>query len=266
MAIFGRKKRNLDEVEEAEGAEQAAASTPEGQPGVDRDWEREVDGPFDVSERPDLAGRVDLGPLKIPAVKGMELRLDVEQKTNNVVGVTCSLAQSKIQLQAFAAPRSAGVWSEIRPQIVEGLVNAGGRAEVVDGVLGKEVVAQLPTRTTDGKAVLAPARFLGVDGPRWFLRAVINGPAANNEKALLAIQTFVRLVVVDRGEEPRPPREVLHLSPPAEFVEEMNRRAAAAKAARVTRTPAPAGAQDGAPAASASSAAELPGAEPDERR
>lgn len=248
MAIFGRKKSTPDEVEETEATEQEAAA-PEGQPGVDRDWDRPVDGPFDVSERPDLSGRVDLGPLKIPAVKGMELRLDVEQGSKQVVGVTCTLAQSKIQLQAFAAPKSSGVWSEIRPQIVEGLINAGGKAEVVNGVFGKEVVAQLPARTSDGQPVLQPARFLGVDGPRWFLRAVVNGPAANNAKALQAIQTFVRLVVVDRGEEPRPPREVLHLSPPAEFVEEMNRRAAAAKAAQASQR-----------------AADLPGTEPGEER
>lgn len=250
MAIFGRKKSTPDEVEDVD-VDQAPAA-PEGQPGVDRDWDRPVDGPFDISERPDLSGRVDLGPLKIPAVKGMELGLDVEQGSNQVVGVTCTLAQSKIQLQVFAAPKSRGVWSEIRPQIVEGLVNAGGQAEVVDGVLGKEVVAQLPARTTDGRAVLQPARFLGVDGPRWFLRAVINGPAATSPQALPAIQTFVRLVVVDRGEEPRPPREVLHLSPPAEFVEEMNRRAAAAKAAKTAQA--------------SQRAADLPGAEPDEQQ
>lgn len=230
MALFGKRKHTApdhgDEVDQ-----DAAPAAPEGEPGVDRDWDRTVDGPFDITEAGALKGRVDLGPLRVPAVKGMELRLDLEEGTNKVVGVTCTIAGSKTQLQAFAAPKSNGLWAQIRPQIVEGLVNARGKAEVVDGVMGKEVLAQMPGRGPDGRTAYQPARFIGVDGPRWFLRAVINGPAATNPQALQATQAFLRHVVVDRGEEPRPPREVLYLTPPSEFVEEMNRRAAARKAA-----------------------------------
>ncbi|HCE60952.1 MAG TPA: DUF3710 domain-containing protein, partial [Janibacter terrae] len=57
--------------------------------------------------------------------------------------------------------------------------------------------------------------FAGVDGPRWFLRAVYSGAAAVDESARAALDEVVRSVVVDRGEEPRAPREMLPLTMPS---------------------------------------------------
>lgn len=229
MGIFGRKKASTEQSEQPDETGQGRV-VPPGEPGVDRDWDREVDGPFDISEEPEIGGRVDLGALRIPAGRGMELRLDVEKGSGRVVGVTLGVAGSLVQLQAFAAPRSAGLWEELRPEIAEGIGKTGGTAEEVDGVFGTELMARMPGRSPDGRVAHQPARFLGIDGPRWFLRAVIHGPAATDEKARQPLLGLLRMVVVDRGEEPRPPREVLTLAPPKHVVEAFAKRAAEAQA------------------------------------
>ncbi|MGD8149748.1 DUF3710 domain-containing protein [Ornithinimicrobium sp. Y1694] len=235
MALFGRKKRNPDPDldlldDELEGEEAVVRPEPaEGEPGVDRDWERSGDGPYDISEWPALDGRIDLGALRVPAVTGMQLRIDVEQDTGRLVGTTLGFGASQVQLQVFAAPRTMGLWDELRPDIARGLVEAGGAAETVQGLLGKELRARMPGKAPDGRVAFQPARFLGVDGPRWFLRIVVNGPAAADDKQLAIILSVIRKVVVKRGEDPRPPREVLELVAPPDVLEAAAKQAQARK-------------------------------------
>ncbi|GGK70363.1 DUF3710 domain-containing protein [Ornithinimicrobium pekingense] len=228
MALFGRKKRE-PLTEEPEDLDAVRPEPAEGEPGVDRAWDRAGDGPYDVAEWPELDGRIDLGALRLPAVPGMQMRLDLEQGSGRVVGATLGFGASQAQLQVFAAPRTLGLWDELRPDIARGLVEAGGAAEVVQGVLGKEIRARMPGRAPDGRVAFQPARFLGIDGPRWFLRVVVNGPAATDDAQLRPILTFLRGTVVRRGDEPRPPRELLELTAPEGVVE------AAAKQAQARR-------------------------------
>ncbi|WP_161964951.1 DUF3710 domain-containing protein [Ornithinimicrobium cerasi] len=233
MGLFGRKKNaSVDDVDVlvGDGADDVIRPEPApGEPGVDRDWDRAGDGPYDVAEWPDLDGRVDLGALRLPAVAGMQMRLDIEQGTGRVVGATVTFGASQAQVQVFAAPRTLGLWDELRPEIARGLVDAGGAAETVKGVMGKELHARMPGRAPDGRVAFQPARFLGIDGPRWFLRVVVNGPAAADDAQMAPVLSFVRSIVVRRGDEPRPPREVLELTAPQGVLE------AAAKQAQARR-------------------------------
>ncbi len=210
MGLFSKRSTRGHEADASADDERAV---PEGEPGVDRDWDRVVDGPFDVSQRPDAENRLDCGALSLPAVS-MELRFDVEQDTRRVVGVTCGFGDSKVQIQVFAAPRSAGIWDDIRGEIMAAIQQAGGSVTEHHGTMGTELHTRLPSRTPNGETVYQPARFVGVNGPKWFLRAVIHGPAAVNEEQAAAMLAFVRQIIVDRGDEPRPPRELLALTPP----------------------------------------------------
>lgn len=171
-------------------------------------------GPFDRSEVESLEGRLDLGALWLTGVPGMELRLEIEEQTQNVVGVTAALGDSAVQLQAFAAPRSEGIWEEIRTEIAASITSQGGTADRVTGPLGAELRAQMPGRGPDGQTVFSPVRFVGVDGPRWFLRAVLSGRAASDEDAASALLDVVRATVVVRGDEAMAPRELLALRLP----------------------------------------------------
>ncbi|WP_158288640.1 DUF3710 domain-containing protein [Ornithinimicrobium flavum] len=235
MALFGRKKHKdlTDEELLALDEDQDVAVRPEpeeGEPGVDRPWVRAEDGPYDVSEWRDVDGRLDLGALRLPVAKGMQLRLDLEQGSGRVIGATLGFGASQAQVQVFAAPRTVGLWDELRQEIARGLVDAGGAAETVDGLLGKELRARMPGQAPDGRVAFQPARFLGVDGPRWFLRVVVNGAAATDDQQLRGILQVVRRIVVRRGDEPRPPREILTLTPPKGFEEALAKEAAARKA------------------------------------
>ena len=173
-----------------------------------------IHGPFDRAEVDGLDGRLDLGALWMTGVAGMELRLEVEQDSQSVVGVTAVLGESAVQLQAFAAPRTEGIWDDIRAEIAASITSQGGTADETSGPLGTELQARMPGQAPDGRTVFSPARFVGVDGPRWFLRAVLSGRAAIDEDAASELLNVVRATVVVRGDAAMAPRELLALKLP----------------------------------------------------
>jgi hypothetical protein len=175
---------------------------------------RGATGPFDVSEIKDQDGYVDLGALLIAPAEGLQLRLEVEEATQRVVAVTMDLNGSSLQLQAFAAPRSEGLWDEIREQIGQSVGSQGGQIEEIQGGFGTELLAKLPAGGADGSLGYRVARFIGVDGPRWFLRGVFGGEAAVDRDAAAGLESLFRQIVVVRGENPMPPRDLLQLRLP----------------------------------------------------
>lgn len=174
--LFGRGKKSKDEQAETAAAVDesgTAAGSPEAAEGGTRGDFRLGKGPLDIDEIEDRDGYVDLGALLISPAEGLQLRLEVEEATQRVVAVTMDLAGSSLQLQAFAAPRSEGLWDEIREQITQSVASQGGETEEIPGTFGTELVAKLPAEATDGSRGFRAARFMGVDGPRWFLRGVL---------------------------------------------------------------------------------------------
>ncbi|HYN29560.1 MAG TPA: DUF3710 domain-containing protein [Dermatophilaceae bacterium] len=174
------------------------------------------DGPFDVSEVSDTSGHLDLGSLLVTGVEGMELRLEVDQDQQSVIAATAVLGDSALQVQAFAAPRTSGLWDEIRAEIADAIVGQGGTVESASGPHGPELRTRMPSAGPDGRTVFAPARFLGVDGPRWFLRGVLSGRAAIEEPAAEPLLAIYAATVVVRGADPMAPRELLPLTLPRE--------------------------------------------------
>ncbi len=172
-------------------------------------------GPWDVDD--DAAttlSRLDLGALRLPGVPGMELRMEIDKATNAVSAAAVTIDGSTLQLQAYAAPRSEGIWDEIREEIQQSVVAQGGSADDLPGPFGRELLARLPARTPEGRTGHRPARFLGFDGPRWFLRGVITGRAAVEPGAAQVLERVFGEVVVVRGTEARPPRDLLALTLP----------------------------------------------------
>jgi hypothetical protein len=214
---FGKKKKT--DVEDAPAVEESAATEGAGLPVLPPDpsdtvYDRAVHGPFDSAEVSTTDGYVDLGALLITPRDGLSLRLEVEESTSRVIAVTLDLNGSSLQLQAFAASRSEQLWRDIREQIGLSVGSQGGEIEILDGTFGKEVLAKVPAQTTDGSLGFRVARFIGVDGPRWFLRGVLGGDAAVNRDAAEELENLFRGVVVVRGETPLPPRDLLVLRLP----------------------------------------------------
>jgi hypothetical protein len=222
VGIFrrGRRDERVDDVDELEESEALDDDADSLDVADEEDAESEEErfnrarGPFDASEVDDDIQRIDLGALLIAPVDGMQLRLELDQEQQSVVSAHALVDDSSVQLQAFAAPKTLGVWPDIRTEIADTITAQGGTAAVVDGPLGRELAATIPGRGPDGRAQDNAVRFLGVDGPRWFLRAVISGPAATDDAKAGALVDIVRSTVVVRDDEARPPREPLPLRVP----------------------------------------------------
>ncbi|MFD0055112.1 DUF3710 domain-containing protein [Streptomyces sp. NPDC127168] len=179
---------------------------------------RRAKGPWDVSEVRDPAvGRLDMGGLFVPGVEGMELRAEVASKA--IVAATIVVRDSAIQLQGFAAPKREGIWGEVREEIGSGITQQGGIVDEVEGPLGWELRARVPVQLPDGRDGFQVVRFLGVDGPRWFLRGVISGQGAVQPQSAGLLEQIFRDTVVVRGEGPMAPRDpiVLNLPPGAQM-------------------------------------------------
>ncbi|MDQ1555087.1 MAG: hypothetical protein QOI02_89, partial [Actinomycetota bacterium] len=175
--------------------------------------DRATNGPLDEAEANAVRPYVDLGGVKIVPRPDLNLRLEVEEGSGRVVAVGLDYAGSTLQVQPFAAPRGSGLWHEIRDQIVDQIGKQGGRTSITSGPFGPEVLAEIPGAAGQPGRL---ARFVGVDGPRWFLRGVISGEGAlNNAEAAAQIEEVFRSVVVVRGITPLPPRDLIPLQLPA---------------------------------------------------
>ena len=173
-------------------------------------------GPYDVDDEniPDKK-YLDLGAIKIPGRVGIQLRLTANSDKTQVTNLTVTYGQSSLQLTALAAPRAMGLWDSVR----EGLLDGSSEAHEADGNFGKEVLLEIPV--PDGRVV--PTRIVGVDGPRWMLRGIFTGPASRTGEQKRVLDEFFASVVVDRGSEPRAPREPLILLFPQQLLPENQR-------------------------------------------
>ncbi|MFE4175971.1 DUF3710 domain-containing protein [Streptomyces sp. NPDC056909] len=230
--MFGRRKKSGSAADAADAAGEAEQFTDEAGAAAKADGattSRRVnlppaprpDGPWDISEvsRPE-EGRVDLGGIFVPGVEGMELRVEVAGDA--IVAATVVVRDSAVQLQAFAAPKKEGIWGEVREEIASGITQQGGIIDEVEGPLGWELRAQVPVQLPDGTGGVQLVRFIGVDGPRWFLRGVISGQGAVQPQAAGLLEQIFRDTVVVRGEGPMAPRDpiVLKLPDDAQMVAE----------------------------------------------
>ena len=169
-------------------------------------------GPFDIDEIESLAEHADFGAIKFRAQSDVQVRLEIEEQTSRVTAMQFEVADSTLQVQAFAAPKTDGLWHEVRAQLMEAITTQGGEVEERLGSFGPELVAKLPLTDDKGARVGDRfARFIGVDGPRWFLRGMIGGAAINDPAAASLVEVLFRSLVVERGNEPVPPRDLLTL-------------------------------------------------------
>jgi hypothetical protein len=192
-------------------------ATPPWSTERERDTEATT-GPWDEADAPDDGvERLDLGALRIPVVAGVEVRVDVDPD-GQVVAATLSYGGSEAQVGAFAAPRTAGIWDEIRKEIKASISAQGGTAQERKGGFGTELSGRVPVQ-----GGFQSVRFVGVDGPRWFLRALFSGNAATDPARAAQLEDALRNVVVVRGTLPMPVRDPLPLTLPKEVAEQAER-------------------------------------------
>jgi hypothetical protein len=174
-------------------------------------------GPWDAEEPFPALERVDLGSLQVPI--GPEHEIQLVMAEQHGAWVTIRYRESEVQIQAFAAARRGALWDDVRAEIAAEVNTAGGRSQETEGSFGIELMAQVPAEPGQGPAELGGmrlVRFVGIDGPRWFVRGLFTGPAADGGDPAELLEEVLRNVVVVRGEHPVPPREILELRLPPE--------------------------------------------------
>ncbi|WP_395659106.1 DUF3710 domain-containing protein [Nocardioides sp.] len=209
---FRRKSAEVDPAPETEGpeAEESVEETPEVQP--------RVGGPYDVDDvdEDDPTQRMDLGSLLIAPAAGTEVRLQVDEQTEQVQSVLIAGEDGALELRAFAAARGSDLWGEVRPKIAADFAQRGGTADEREGRFGTELVCQLTVRMPDGRTGTQPSRIIGVNGPRWMLRATLLGRPAVEVDDAEGWEDLVEKVVVRRGSNPMPPGAELPVTVPRE--------------------------------------------------
>jgi Protein of unknown function (DUF3710) len=225
--VFGRRRRTDDRDRDQVGRT-ADEVTEVEETAVDVDGQYPEEGPWDVAEpHPDLP-RVDLGSLHVPVLEGTDIQLVFAEQHGAWVTVRHQL--SEMQLLAFAAPKRAGLWDEVRTEIAAEIGGTGGHTEERDGRFGTELYAHVPAEPGKPASGTRAVRFVGVDGPRWFVRGLFAGAAADDPAAAAPLETVLSQVVVLRGDEPMPPRDPLELRLPAEAAAAIEEQARAQQA------------------------------------
>jgi len=169
-------------------------------------------GPYDIDEIPADAPeitRIDLGSLHVPTVDGLELRLQIDEASGQIAAVMLAGEEGAIELRAFAAPRNGDLWGEVLPQLAADVQARGGQVGQRDGSFGPELVCQLAVTMPDGEQGVQPSRILGINGPRWMLRATFLGRPAVEMEVGQAWEGVLHHVVVSRGRTAMPKGEAL---------------------------------------------------------
>jgi len=211
--MFRRRGRD---AEPDDGFDESADDVYQDAPGGARRAPEEgsgrENGPWDATELDDPhEGRIDFGGLLVPAAGNIRVEM-TEQ--GQLVAIRIELGQSALQVNAFAAPRSEGIWTDVCDEIAVEITKQGGIVDRGIGQLGPELRARVPVRLPDGNQGIQVMRFVGADGPRWFLRGVVYGLGAVQPDAAAAVDQVFRDIVVVRGTEAMAPRDPIPMEMP----------------------------------------------------
>ena len=184
-------------------------------------------GPKDLVQGVDISGMLDLGPILLPNLPGLEVHLDLDPRSGNGKSVSLHLNMSIAEVQLFAAATNEDEWAPMRDAIVNGLREQGVNCRVELGAFGTEVWAVMPTVDLDGTAHVQPVRFIGIRGNRWLMRVVVSGDGAIKQHATSSgeapeVDYLISQLVVNRGDDPRAPGERLWLRSPEALTTELN--------------------------------------------
>lgn len=175
----------------------------EGNSTIDPD----VDGPFDIDDFDDPAAaevaRLNLGSVLIPVQETAQLQVELTD-----AGVPSAVwlvtPKGRFTVAAYAAPKSAGLWREVATELADALRKDKAKVSIESGPWGREVVGR-------GNGTV---RFIGVDGYRWMIRCVVNGPDETIDELADEARKTLADTVVRRGDTPLPVRTPLPVELP----------------------------------------------------
>ncbi len=228
---FGRRKDDNDDNYDKEQApvepeDEHVEPQAEPEDAVERETEPagELEGPFDIEDFDDPSvaelARLDLGSVLIPLPAGGQVQVELtETGVPNAVWVVTP--NGRFTIAAYAAPKTAGLWREVAGELADSLRKDSAKVSVKDGPWGREVVG----------IASGVVRFIGVDGYRWMIRCVVNGPHETIDALTNEAREALTDTVVRRGDTPLPVRTPLPVQLPEPMAEQL-REAAASKPRR----------------------------------
>jgi hypothetical protein len=168
------------------------------------------EGPYDEADAPDDGlARLDLGSVRLPLPQDAQVQVEMDPE-GPLRAVHVLTPNGRFTIGAYAAPKSGDLWPEISRELAEQLHGDGARVRRENGEWGTELVAFV-------NDVLL--RFVGVDGPRWMLRAVSAGAKETSAKAAEELRDIVRGAIVVRGDQPMPVRTPLPFELPEQIAQ-----------------------------------------------
>ncbi|OBJ19092.1 DUF3710 domain-containing protein [Mycobacterium sp. 1245801.1] len=216
MMAFGKRTPKDDDATSADtsAAGEVAAND------ADEPAPEELEGPFDIEDFDDPAvaelARLDLGSVLIPMPEAGQLQVELTE-TGVPSAVWVVTPNGRFTIAAYAAPKTGGLWREVASELAESLRNDSAQVSIKDGPWGREVVG-----TATGVV-----RFIGVDGYRWMIRCVINGPHETMEALEQEARAALADTVVRRGDTPLPVRTPLTVQLPEPMAQQLREAAAA---------------------------------------
>lgn len=225
--MFKRRKSNAESAtepevepdrEETSAGEPDVAAAADGQsprPAMDETEFQAIaegvpPGPYDASAVPvATVSRVDLGCMQIAGFTEMQLHFETDPTKTRFVSVVATYRDAALRLQPLAAPRSGGLWDDMREQITTSIKAAGGDIEEVNGTFGAELHGVVPAVTPEGEQVRQPIRLVAHEGPRWLLHGVFMGSAAMDPGLGELFEDVFSQTVMVRGDQPMAPGDVL---------------------------------------------------------
>ena len=168
---------------------------------------------------PPKLARLDLGSVLIPMPSAGQVQVELTE-TGVPSAVWVVTPNGRFTIAAYAAPKTAGLWREVAAELAESLRNDSAKVSIKDGPWGREVVG-----TASGVV-----RFIGVDGYRWMIRCVVNGPHETIDALSDEARAALSDTVVRRGDTPLPVRTPLAVQLPEPMVQQLREAAAAQEA------------------------------------
>jgi len=231
MAFGKRKSDDIGDSSDEGDSSVENASVPAADSG-------DLDGPFDVEDFDDpsvaTVGRLDLGSVLIPLPDAGQVQVELTQQgVPSAVWVVTP--NGRFTVAAYAAPKTAGLWREVASELADSLRKDATQVQIQDGPWGREVVGAAP----GGEGQAGVVRFIGVDGYRWMIRCVVNGPQDNAEALAKEARNALADTVVRRGETPLPVRTPLPVELPEPMANQLQAAAAQAAAQQAGQQQAP---------------------------
>ena len=185
-------------------------------------------GPWDANQAYPERDRADFGSILVPVTPMQQIELATDGQ--RFIWVTVKSGLSELRVHAFAAPRSGGLWADVRQEIARRAFLSQYRTRQ-DAKPFREagVFAHVAVEPGNASTGTLPVRFIGIDGPRWLLRGLIIGDAATGAEPVEPFEELLSDIVVVRGDHPMPPRDMLELRLPPEVQQALEQQQALAQ-------------------------------------